>query len=210
MNGIYHPPQPEGPGFLEKVRAFGRKLLLVLLAALAAAGLLHLCRTGTPSSGSRPPATPWVRQHLADISLEAPVTLAPYQPEKEELTPRQLQQLVQRQQWMGRAGDGFRVEAGFLVIDGRHTLSLEDGVKGAFRRFGEMAGEARAPARKTDVFVSGLAARRISGARGSFHFEEVIVQNSRKVAVVLVTFTGDARTDDAERVLRSLHVQTGN
>jgi hypothetical protein len=154
----------------------------------------------------------WSRQDFADISVEAPFTLTQYTPGNQGLKPNQLRQIVQRNQWIGKSADGFQVEAVFFQIDGTHTYSLEDGAEGPLRLFAMKAGDPNPAFRKSDVFVNGLPARRISYARAfngtNQHLEELLVQANRKVMGVVVSFPGDSRISDAERVLSSMSVRS--
>ena len=230
MNSLYHTPQPQRPAILDSVRRFLRKVLLVILAALAAAGGIHLYRKwdlshfqqslwGTEASRAaadtpklQPLSNAWVRQDVAEMSLEAPVTLIQYKASTKGLPAEFLQQVVYQHNWGGKAEDGFQVEVVSYMIDGTHTLSLEDAAMGAIRTFAAAAGDSRPVFRKTDGWVNGLAARRISYERTvkgkTWHLEGTVVQNRRQMLGVAVIFTGETRKVDAERVLRSLHIQT--
>jgi hypothetical protein len=230
MNGMYRTSEPIKPGFEENLKAFGRRLMLVLFLAAGAAGVVHLYRNGqvplldraiqvlqselgisSEPSSSPQAATPetWSRQDLAELSLEAPFTLARNTPTNQGLNSFQTRQITQRYDWSAKAADGFQVEVLFLQIDGTHTLSLEDGVKGLVRSFAMRAGDSNPVYRSASVFVNGLPSRRISYESSGVHMEALVVQASRKAMGVVVGFRGDARTADAERILDSVTVRAG-
>ncbi len=156
----------------------------------------------------------WARQNFAALSVDAPVPLTSQSPDDHGLTPFQISQLVDRHEWAGRTADGFQVEALSFQIDGRHTLSLEDGARGPVLHFAKKCGDLNPAYGKVDGFVNGMAARHLSyryGVGGSTrHLEELIVQNTRSMMGIVVTFTGDAHVGDAQRVLASLQVRAGN
>jgi hypothetical protein len=156
----------------------------------------------------------WARQNFAALSVDAPVPMTSQPPDDHGLTPFQISQLVDRHEWAGRTADGFQVEAVSFQIDGRHTLSLEDGARGPVLHFAKKCGDPNPAYGKVDGFVNGMAARHLSyryGVGGSTrHLEELIVQNTRSMMGIVVTFTGDAHVGDAQRVLASLQVRAGN
>jgi hypothetical protein len=169
-----------------------------------------------PSPSTLPPSQPsaftsWSRQDFGDFSLETPFAMNQEASTNQGLNAYQVRQIVHFNVWSGKATNDFQVGAIYLEIDGTHTLSLEDGVKGVVRYFAKRAGDADPLFRKADLFVNGLPARRISYMRmfngTNQHMEGLVVQASRKIMGVVTTFAGDARFADAQRVLSSMDVR---
>jgi hypothetical protein len=177
-------------------------------------------KAGSPSLLQRlgeffpPQQASWSHHDLAEFSLDSPVPLTQRTPSTQGLAYSQLQQVVQRFRWEGMSPDGFQVQAEYFEIDGMHTLSLEDGVKGSIRTVAARVGDSAPVYRSVPTFVNGLSARRISYAHSfngmNWHVEEVVAQANRKMFFACVIFPGETRAGDAQRVLNSLNIHIGS
>jgi hypothetical protein len=139
--------------------------------------------------------------------------LITHAPPTKGLTDFQLQQMTQRYRWQGVSSDGFLVLADYFQIDGMHTLSMEDGVKGSIIPLAAHLGDSAPAYRSISTFVNGLAARRISYAHvhdgKNWHVESLAVQANRKMFFACAIFPGEARMEDAQRVLNSMNIHLG-
>ena len=185
---------------------FEKLIALALIAALVWLAWWYFFGKGKPGavkiSGAK-----WNRQTLTELSVETPVPLAPVMPKTDHLTPAQRRQIEAHQEWKGETQGGFLITSTYLKIDGTHTYSLEGGAQGEMRLIAALCGVSNPAIQKTDVGVDGLPARRLTYTHKRRHFDEVIVQDSRKIWIVMTCAETERQTADARRVLQSIRIQ---
>ncbi len=98
-------------------------------------------------------------------------------------------------------------------INGQHTLSIEDGVRGAQGALRNMGGTVddqgfHPPA----IWVSGCTARRVTGTKqtnsGPVYLDSLCIQRRREAMIIVIAY-GDGKANDAMRILNSVKVQGG-
>lgn len=153
----------------------------------------------------------WTHQDLADISLEAPMPILRQPPSGKYFNQAQMRQILQLSEWEGKIGDEFSVGAFFMRIDGTHTLSMEDGVRGGIHYLSVKSGDPSPAVRRTDVWVDGVPGRYLSYTRVvngvNWHFEMLILQNVRDALIIDVIFAGDGHLAESQRILSSVRVR---
>lgn len=115
--------------------------------------------------------------------------------------------------WEGKISDRLDIAVGELRIDGAHTLSFADGVRGVERSMRNRGVTLEdAGFNPPSLFVSGCIARRISGTRVSSHgpirADLLLIQRRRECMIIGIEYAEDL-TNDVMRILNSVQVRGG-
>jgi hypothetical protein len=98
-------------------------------------------------------------------------------------------------------------------INGQHTLSIEDAVRGAQASLRNMGGTVDDQGfHPPPIWVSGCTARRVTGTKqsnsGPMYLDSLTIQRRREAMIIVIVY-GDGKANDAMRILNSVRVQGG-